>query len=492
MLHPMSSHPLRFRRGSLRIASRLLVVPAILSAGSCAIGPDYHRPTAAAVEEFAEARDWKQAAEGTPLEAGRWWSVFNDPQLDELEAQVEPSNQNLKLAEAQLRQSLALARQAEAGLWPMLGSSIELTRSQHGNALANGTVPGTSQSSSGKAETTRTLQLTASWEFDLWGGVRRSIEEARANTAASRADLAAARLSLQAELAIDYFELRSADATAGLLQSTLKELERSLDITQRQYDVGVVSRGDVLLARTQLSQTRAQLVDLGLTRRQLEHAIALLLGRSPSQFSLPPSATVSPIPAIPVGIPSDLLERRPDIAAAERRVAAANAQIGVASAAYFPNLTLFAGSGYQNLTSAPWISAPNFFWSVGPTLAGTLFTGGRIRAQNAQARAEYDATVATYRQTVLQSFRDVEDNIAALKVLADESVVQDETVRLAQDLVAVATKQYKAGTVTYLTVATAQATALANARTTESIRSRRLVAAVALIRALGGGWDSRS
>jgi NodT family efflux transporter outer membrane factor (OMF) lipoprotein len=282
--------------------------------------------------------------------------------------------------------------------------------------------------------------------------------------------------------------LRTLDATAELLQQTLRELQRSLEITRSQYAVGVVSKGDVLLAQTQVKQTEAQLMDVGVTRGQMEHAIAYLVGKTPSQFSLSGQSGQNEIPSIPLGLPSQLLERRPDVAGAERRVAAANAQIGVATAAFFPNLNLAASAGFQNLTDSPWISAPNLFWAVGPALTQTLFAGGRLVAQRAQAQAAYDATVATYRATALQSFRDVEDNVATLRILEDESAAQDESVRLARDFVTVSIKQYKAGTTTYLTVATAQGTALANARAAQSLYGRRLVATVALIRALGGGY----
>jgi hydrophobe/amphiphile efflux-1 (HAE1) family protein/NodT family efflux transporter outer membrane factor (OMF) lipoprotein len=461
--------------------------------GGCAVGPNYHRPTTAPVDSFKEARDWKEAEPADTLERGPWWTLFDDPTLNQLESRIELANQNLRLAEAQYRQAHALAQESASTLWPVVAAAVGVTRSQQGNINLVGNNPPTPIPPSGQGlETQHTLQATASWEPDLWGGLRRALESGRAAEAASAADLASMRLSIQAELASDYFQLRTADETRELLEASTKAFERSLNITRAQYDAGVVSRSDVILAETQLKQTQAQAIDLAVGRAQLEHAIALLIGEAPAALSIAPEASPAKLPGIPVGLPSGLLERRPDVAAAERRVAAANAQIGVATAAFFPVLTLSAEAGYQGNTAAHWISSPNLFWSVGPALAQTLFDAGARRARLAQARASYDATVATYRETVLGSFRDVEDAVAALRVLEEESAVQDDVVSLAQKEVAVSLQQYKAGTVTYLNVVTAQATALANERAAVSIRGRRLLAAVALVRSLGGGWTRPS
>jgi NodT family efflux transporter outer membrane factor (OMF) lipoprotein len=478
---------LKRQRPSLASLQVLLCLTLLLT--GCTLGPDYHRPATPPVDSFKEARDWKPAEPADTRERNPWWTVFNDPTLNDLESRIDPGNQSLRLAEAQYRQARALARESVSTLWPTVAGAVGVNRSQQGNTTLLGNAPTTPIQPTGQAlETQRTVQATASWEIDLWGGLRRTLESNRAAAAASAADLAAIRLSVQAELASDYFQLRTADETQDLLQASTKAFERSLAITRAQYDAGVVSRSDVILAETLLKQTRAQAIDLAVGRAQLEHAMALLIGEPPAALAIPTQPGPARVPNIPPGLPSDLLERRPDVAAAERRVAGANAQIGVATAAFFPVLTLSAEAGYQSQAAGPWITSPNLFWSVGPALAQTLFDAGARRARLAQARASYDATVATYRETVLASLRDVEDAIAALKVLEEESAVQDDVVSLAQKEVAVSLQQYKAGTVTYLNVVTAQATALTNERTSVSLRGRRLLAAVALVRSLGGGW----
>src|ERR1700722_4798644 len=302
---------------------------AALILSGCAVGPDYRRPTTPHIDSFKEARDWKPAQPSDALERGHWWTLFEDPVLDELEDAIEPANQSLHLAEAQFREAQALARQSEASLWPVVGAAVGITRSQQGNTSQIGGASTSPIAPTGQGlQTARTAQLTASWEADLWGGLRRAVEAGRASAAPSQADLAAMRLSLQAELASDYFQLRMADETRELLDVSTQAFERSLKITRIQYETGVVSRNDVLLAETQLKQTQAQAIDLGVGRAQLEHAIAILVGKVPAEFSLSPGASPAKLPALPLGLPSELLERRPDVAAAERRVAAANAQIG--------------------------------------------------------------------------------------------------------------------------------------------------------------------
>jgi hydrophobe/amphiphile efflux-1 (HAE1) family protein/NodT family efflux transporter outer membrane factor (OMF) lipoprotein len=484
-------HRMRGSRAPVSVLQALIGVAFAFMLSGCAVGPDYRRPTTPPSTSFKEASEWKPAEPADVLQRGPWWTLFDDPTLDGLESRIEPGNQTLRVAEAQFRQARALARESEASLWPVLTAAVGVTRSQQGNTtlLGNGSSAAITPTGQG-LQTQRTVQATASWEADLWGGLRRTVESGRASAAASQADLAAMRLSVQAELATDYFQLRMADETHALLEDSIKAFERSLQITQAQYDAGVVSRGDVILAETQLKQTQAQAIDLAIGRAQFEHAIALLLGEPPQALSLKPEVSHARFPVIPLGLPSDLLERRPDVAAAERRVAAANAQIGVTTAAFFPVFSLAADAGFQAASASPWIASPNLFWSVGPALAQTLFDGGARRARRDEARAAYDATVATYRETVLGSFRDVEDAVATLGVLQQESDVQDEVVRLAQKEVAVSLQQYKAGTVTYLNVVTAQATALTNERTAVSLRSRRLVATVSLVRALGGGWSN--
>jgi NodT family efflux transporter outer membrane factor (OMF) lipoprotein len=338
--------------------------------------------------------------------------------------------------------------------------------------------------------TTYSVSLDASWELDVWGRLRRASESAQASAGASAADLAAARLSIQSELAQNYFQLRVTESEKSYLDDEIAGFQRSLTITQNQYAVGVAKRSDVLQAQTQLKSTQAQSLDLQITRSQLEHAIAVLVGKNPSAFSLSAQPLNAAVPATPIGVPSALLERRPDIAAAERRVIAANAQIGVARAAYFPSLSLSGTLGYQNSSIDNLISAANRVWSVGPALALTLFDAGAHRAATRQAIATYDANVAAYRQTTLAAFQDVEDNLVALRVLGDEQTVQDAATQAARESEAIALNQYKAGTVSYLDVVIAQSTALANARSSITIRGRQLLASVALFKALGGGWTA--
>ncbi len=444
--------------------------------GGCTVGPDYRRPEIESPAAYKEAGAWKPAQPADTAERGQWWKVFGDPQLDALEAQVEIGNQNLRLAEAQYRQARALVQQARAALFPALGASVSVTRGRSPAA--------------GAASTSHVVSLDASWEADLWGRVRREVEANVAGAEASAADLANARLSAQAELASDYFQLRVLDVQRQLFDDTVAAYEKSLALTRNRYAVGVAGKADVVQAQAQLISTRAQAIDLGVARAQLEHAIATLLGKAPADFSLPRASIAIGMRDVPPGMPSQLLERRPDIAAAERRVAAANAQIGVARSAFFPDLTLSASAGFQSPSVANWISAPNRFWSLGPALAQSLFDAGLRRAQSEQAIAAYDASVAAYRQTVLAAFQEVEDNLAALRILGDEARVQEDAVSSARESVTLTTNQYKAGTVDYLSVVTVQATRLAIERAAVVTYGQRLLAEVALIKALGGGWQA--
>jgi len=334
--------------------------------------------------------------------------------------------------------------------------------------------------------------VNVSWEADVWGRIRRTVEASRSSAQASAADLESVRLSVQAALAQAYFQLQTVDAQMQLLNATAAAYKKALELTQNRYDSGVAGKTDVLQAETQLKSTQAQLIDLGVQRAQLEHAIAMLIGKPASIFSLAASPLAAIPPAVPVGVPSELLERRPDVAAAERRVAASNAQIGVAKAAFFPKVTLGASGGYESATSAKWLTWPSHFWSLGPAISQPLFAGGSIRALSDQARAAYDGTVATYRQTVLTGFQEVEDNLAASRILEEEAEVQGTAVKSAQQSLALVTNQYKAGTVSYLNVIVAQTTALTNERTAVDIAGRRMSATVLLIKALGGGWSSSS
>lgn len=449
--------------------------------GGCAVGPDYVRPTATVPAAYKEAGNWKPARPQDEAPRGKWWAVLGDPLLNRLEARLDVSNQNLAQAEAQYRQAQALTAAARAGYFPTLGAGVSATRSDSILRSAGGSV---------SAGPTNSLSLSfdAGWEPDLWGRIRRLVEAGRANAQASAADLAAARLSAQAALAQDYFQLRGLDSQQRLLRETVADYRKSLQIVRNQYASGVAAEAAVAQAETQLKTAQAQEIDLGVQRAQLEHAIAVLIGVPASTFSIAPAPLAARPPEIPPGVPSQLLERRPDIAAAERRVAAANAEIGVARSAFFPLATLSGSVGFESSSLSHWLSLPNRVWSVGPALAETLFDGGLRRAQSAQAQAAYDATVAAYRQTVLGAFQEVEDNLAALRILADEARVQGEALQAARRAVTLTRNQYQAGTVSYLSVVTVQAAALGSEVAAVNIQSRRMVASVLLIKALGGAW----
>lgn len=451
---------------------------AIAMVSSCAIGPDYKRPTIDVGTAYKELTDWKRAEPKDELIRGKWWQVFADADLNELAAQIDVSNQNLKAAEARYRKAATLVQSARAGYFPTVSAGAGATRSR---TAPRGNTP---------SETTTNYNagLNASWEIDVWGRVRRQVEVSAASAAASDADLEAVRLSLQSELALNYFQLRVTDEQKQLLDDTVAAYRRSLELTTNRYNVGVAAKGDVVQAQAQLRSTEAQALDLTVTRKQLEHAIATLIGKAPANFSLAQKPFTLRMPSMPLGVPSALLEQRPDIAAAERRVAAANAQIGVAKAAYFPALSLSGNVGQNSSTWSNLFSAANRAWSLGPDLALTILDFGRRSAATTQAEASYDQTVATYRQTVLDALQEVEDNLAALHILEEEAVIQADAVKLARESVLLTTNQYKAGTVSYLNVVTVQASQLSNERTAVSLLGRRLSAAVGLIRALGGGW----
>src|SRR5712664_383658 len=484
-----NNEPRRTRRVVNDFRLRLFaLVPAFALLASCTVGPDYVRPTADTPAAFKEMEAWKTAQPRDQELRGRWWETFSEPLLNELEERISVSNQNLAQAAAQFRQARALVQSARAGYLPTVSGGASVTRGQSssnpGNQnqalVQNSRSPGTAYS----------LSTDAVWEADLWGRVRRTVESNEAGAQASAADLEALRLSIQAELAQNYFQLRALDAQKQLFDGTIAAYQRSLALTQNQYAAGVVAKVDVIQAQTQLRTTQAQALDIGVQRAQLEHAIALLIGKPASSYSLAAAALAATPPALPVGMPASLLERRPDIAAAERRMAAANAQIGVAKVAYYPSLTLSASGGFQNSSFSNWLTAPSRFWSLGPALAQALFDGGLRRAQTDQAIAAYDANVAGYRQTVLTGFKEVEDNLAALRILEEEAAIQEDAVQNARQSVALTTNQYKAGIVSYLNVVTVQATALANERAAVDILNRRLAASVLLIKALGGGWDA--
>jgi NodT family efflux transporter outer membrane factor (OMF) lipoprotein len=456
-------------------------------AAACAVGPDYHRPQFDTAANYKESVDWKPSEPNDVLSRGPWWKIFNDDALDALEAQIDISNQNVKAAEAAFEQSRALVAQARAGFWPTIAATLGAQRQNSPTVVTNAAgVPSTASVS----KTTVTAGVSGNWDIDIWGRIRRSTESNVASAQASAAALAAARLSAQAELATDYFELRAQDQLQRLLDDTVEAETQSLHIAESRYKFGVAARADVVTAQTQLLSSQAQQVNAKIQRAVLEHAVAVLVGKQPAEFSLIPSAMRSDVPTVPAGVPSTLLERRPDVAEAERHMAAANAQIGVAKAGYFPDLTLTGSDQYSSSTFSHLIQNSNRIWAVGPALAETLFDGGLVRAQVRGARAAYEGTVDTYRQTVLVSFQQVEDEIVTLRVLEKEGAIEDETVKAAREAEALTLNQYKAGTVPYSSVITAQTTRLAAEETALQVLSTRLQASVALIEALGGGWDA--
>ena len=469
------------------LARSLAVMFGASLAAACAVGPDYHRPPFDAAANYKEAGDWKPSEPNDVLSRGPWWKIFNDDALDALEAQIDISNQNVRAAEAAFEQSRALVAQARAGFWPTIAASLGFQRQGAPVVVTNGARSPTDVT---RTQNTYTTGVSANWDIDIWGRIRRNTESNVASAQASSAALAAARLSAQAELATDYFELRAQDQLEKLLDDTVQAETLSLHITESRYKFGVAARADVVTAETQLLSSQAQQVNAKIQRAVLEHAVAVLIGKQPAEFSLAGSAMRSDVPTVPAGVPSTLLERRPDVAEAERKMAAANAQIGVAKAGYFPDLTLTGQDQYSSNSFSRLIRNSNRVWAVGPALAETLFDGGLVRAQVRGARAAYEGTVDAYRQTVLSSFQQVEDEIVTLRVLEQEGVIEDETVKKAREAETLTLNQYKAGTVPYSSVITAQTTRLSAEETALQVLSSRLQASVALIEALGGGWDA--
>jgi NodT family efflux transporter outer membrane factor (OMF) lipoprotein len=463
---------------------------AALLAG-CTVGPDYQRPGAPVPTDYKED-GWKKAEPKDADRRGDWWSIYQDPVLDGLERQVEISNQNLKAAEAAYRLSLAVVGEGTAGFFPTLSLTASGTRSGHGGNGSIATVSSTGAASIARGSVSNVeLNATASWDIDLWGKIRRIVEGDVASAQASVGDLANAQLAAQGQLATLYFELRATDQQQRLLEAAVDAFTRALEITKNQYSAGVVAQTDVVTAETQVEQTRSQAIAVGVQRAQFEHAIAALIGQPPAEFAIAAETLTTVVPVPPAELPSALLERRPDIAAAERRMAATNAQIGVAIAAYYPDLTLNGSYGFASSGVAKLFRASNSLWSIGGDLVAPLFTGGLTEAQVAAARASYDQTVAVYRQTVLTGFQQVEDELAALRILEQQASVEDNTVKLAREAERLTLNQYRQGTVAYTAVITAQTTRLANEETALTILQNRLTASVALVQALGGGWDTR-
>ncbi len=461
----------------------VLLAAAAFQLTGCTVGPKYQRPAAAVPTAYKEVGDWKPAQPNDQNVPGNWWEIFQDSQLNALEAQVNVSNQNLKAAEAQYTQARALVRYQKADLFPAVTAGASATRnkiSSHrpASVVANGITYNDYQ-----------IPFELSYQIDVWGRVRRTVESYREQAQASAADLASVNLSMHSQLALFYFQARMLDAEEQLLSSTVTQYEQALELIQSRFAGGIASDLEVQQAETQLETTRAQAIDVGVARAQYEHAVAVLIGKPPAAFSLAPLPLTMPPPPIPVGLPSELLERRPDIAAAERLMASANAQIGVAKSAYYPLVNLAAAGGFESGSITTLLSGPSILWSVGPSAVVTLFDVGRRRAASDQAVAAYDQAVANYRQTVLTGFQQVEDNVAALRILEHEAQVQDKAVTAAQKYLELAVTRYKGGVTSYLEVTTAQSAALSDEVTAVNILGRRMVDAVTLVQALGGGWD---
>lgn len=457
---------------------------------TCDKAPKYSTPTVATPPAYKEIPDffketdqWKFAHPNDAQLRGNWWEIFNDAQLNSLESEVNVSNQSIAAADANFRAARALVREARSQYYPTVTTSPSIIVSRQSAASTHTSV------SPGRVATNYTLPFDATWEPDFWGRIRNTVVASASEAQASAADLQNVRLSVEAELAFDYYQLRSNDAEKRLLDTTIVAFQQQLDLTRVRFQTGIASDEDVAQAETQLNATQAQDTDLGVQRAQLEHAIALLTGQPASTFALPASTAAEQPPTVPVGLPSQLLERRPDIAAAERRVAEANADIGITKAAFYPSLTLSATAGLESTSIAKWFTWPARFFSLGPTLSQTLFDKGRRAAATEAAFAQYDSTVANYRQTVLTAFQEVEDNLAALRILSRELDEQNAAVTSAQRSLTLATERYKDGIDSYLNVITAQTTLLNNQRTAVNLQMQQMTASVELIKALGGGWN---
>jgi len=461
------------------------------------VGPNYNRPAYDAPAVYKEAGasvvtvpppnptagGWQPATPSDGLLRGKWWEIYQDPQLNQLEERIATDNQSLRQATETYLAARDQVTAARSALYPTLSAGPSIQRD---NISANGP-----SYSPGKSTTYNDFALTgqASWEPDFWGRIRRTVEAARSNTQASAADVASVDLTLHAEMAADYFQLRGLDAQIKLLKSTVTTLESQLDLAQTRLDGGVAAEADVAQARTQLETVRAQLVDIGVARAQYEHAIGTIANLKLSEFSIPPSPLDLPLPKIPVGVPSQLLERRPDIAAAERRASAANAQIGIAVSAYYPTISLVGQGGFESLHGGTWIQGPSALWSLGAHATELLFDAGQRHALTDQARHTYEAQVAGYRNTVFQAFNDVEDQLSSLRILEQESTVEQRAVASAQHSFDLSNQRYKGGVTSYLEVLTAEAALLQNQRTDLDLQTRQFVSSVGLVRSLGGGWD---
>lgn len=464
--------------GALALAACLALV------AGCAVGPNFKRPEVTAPVAFKENAGWKVAVPDDGAKRGPWWEVFNDPVLNELENRVETANETIRQAVANYEEARQIARSDRTSFLPTVAVTGSADRSRSPSATSIGSRPLTS--------TLYTAELQASWEPDVWGKLRRTLEADVANAQASAADLALARLSTQATLAQDYIGLRATDDKIRLLEDAVDAYRRTLKITQNKYAVGVAARSDVITAQTQLDSTRAQLIAAGVQRAQFEHAIAVLVGKAPAEFSIARTATMGlTVPEVPAQLASTLIERRPDIASAERLAAAANARVGIQTAAYFPSISLSGAGGYEGSPLSQLITAPFRFWTLGAQATDSLLDWGQRHDLVLSAKAAYEASAANYRQTVLTAFQQVEDNLAGLRLLKEEAQVEDAAVSEASQAAQIALNEYNAGTVDFTTVATAQVTELDNRETALGIIQSQLTSSVALIQALGGGWTTQ-
>jgi NodT family efflux transporter outer membrane factor (OMF) lipoprotein len=465
-----------------RIGQAVLMGTTILSLAACAVGPKYKAPAVPAPPAYKEVGDWKTAQPSDQNLGGNWWEIFQDPQLNTLEQQISVSNQNLKAAVAQYQDGRAALRHARADYYPTVTANPSAARERYSanRPLSLG---------NGKTFNDFVVPIDLSYQVNAWGRVSKNVESYREQAQASAADLAVVNLTMHADLAVDYFAARTLDSEEELLKNTVAQYEQALQLNEERYQGGLASEVEVEQARTILETTRAQLVDVGVARAQYEHAAAVLIGKPPADFSLPPLPLTTPPPAIPVGVPSELLERRPDIAASERHVASANAQVGLAKTAYYPLVNIVGSGGLESGTITTLLQGPSALWSVGAAAAATIFDGGRRHALNDEAKATYDSSVASYRQTVLSAFQQVEDNLATLRVLENEAGVQATAVQSAQRSLDLSNTRYEGGVTSYLEVITAQNAALSDEVTAVNILGRRMASAVLLIEALGGGWD---
>ena len=463
----------------------VLALAAIVELTGCAVGPKYQQPSVPTPPAYKEMGDWKTAQPSDQNLGGNWWEIFNHPQLNSLEAEINVTNQNLKVAVAQYQEARAALRYARADYYPTITASPSATRQEYSANTPTTLLKGVTFNDF-------TVPVNLSYQTNAWGRVSKNVESYREQAQASAADLAVVNLTMHADFAVDYYAVRTLDAEEKLLRDTVKQYEQALQLNEDRYEGGLASEVDVEQAETILETTRAQLVDVGVARAQYEHAAAVLIGKPPEEFSLPPLPLTTPPPPIPVGVPSELLERRPDIAAAERLVASENAQVGLARTAYYPMVDLLASGGLESGAITTLFQGPSAFWAVGGQVLYTIFDAGRRRAQNDQAKEGYVATVASYRQTVLTAFQQVEDNLAALRILEQEAQVQAKAVDAAERSLSLSNTRYEGGVTNYLEVITAQNAALSDEVTSVNILGRRMASAVLLIEALGGGWDRSS